>query len=58
MHYSIENIAALTGARRYGTQSAEIDRLLTDSRSLAFAETTLFFALRTKVGDGHRYIAD
>ena len=58
MLYSIENIAALTGAHRYGTQSAEIDRLLTDSRSLAFAETTLFFALRTKVGDGHRYIAD
>ncbi len=58
MHYSIENIAALTGARRFGTRNAYIDWLLTDSRSLAFAETTLFFALRTKVGDGHRYISD
>ena len=58
MHYSIENIAALTGARRYGNRNASIDWLLTDSRSLAFAETTLFFALRTKVGDGHRYIPD
>ena len=58
MHYAIENIAALTGARRYGSRSATIDWLLTDSRSLAFAETTLFFALRTKMGDGHRYIAD
>ena len=35
-----------------------IDWLLTDSRSLAFPESTLFFALRTRTGDGHRYIAD
>lgn len=58
MHYSIENIAALIGARRFGTKLSEIDWLLTDSRSLAFPETTLFFALRTKLGDGHQYIAD
>ena len=58
MHYNIENIAALTGARRFGSHTAEIDWLLTDSRSLAFPETTLFFALRTKLGDGHHYIAD
>ena len=32
--------------------------MLTDSRSLAFPETTLFFALRTPVGDGHKYIPD
>lgn len=58
MHYSIENITALIGARRFGTTEAAIDWLLTDSRSLAFAESTLFFALRTKLGDGHHYIAD
>lgn len=58
MHYTIDNITALIGARRYGSAFAEIDWLLTDSRSLAFAETTLFFALRTRVGDGHRYIED
>lgn len=58
MHYSIENIAALIGARHFGTTNAEIDWLLTDSRSLAFPETTLFFALRTKLGDGHHYIED
>lgn len=57
MHYSIENITALIGAHRYGNASAEIAWLLTDSRSLSFPETTLFFALRTKLGDGHRYIA-
>lgn len=58
MHYSVENIAALIGARRFGRMEAEISWLLTDSRSLAFPETTLFFALRTKLGDGHRYIGD
>ena len=58
MHYTIENITALIGARRFGSNATEIDWLLTDSRSLAFPETTLFFALRTKLGDGHRYIAD
>jgi len=58
MHYSIENIAALIGAHRYGNAISEIVWLLTDSRSLSFPETTLFFALRTKLGDGHRYIPD
>ena len=56
MPYSILKIATLVGAARYGTHEAEIDTLLTDSRSLAFPETTLFFALRTAVGDGHLYI--
>lgn len=58
MHYNIENITALIGARRFGSAPAEIDWLLTDSRSLAFPEATLFFAIRTKLGDGHRYIPD
>ena len=58
MHYTIDNITALIGARRFGTSPAVIDWLLTDSRSLAFPESTLFFALRTRLGDGHLYIAD
>ena len=58
MHYTIDNITALIGARRFGSAEARIDWLLTDSRSLAFPETTLFFALRTKLGDGHHYIAE
>lgn len=58
MHYTIDNITALIGARRFGSAEATIEWLLTDSRSLAFPETTLFFALRTKLGDGHHYIAD
>lgn len=55
---SIEKITALIGARRFGQAEGRIDWLLTDSRSLSFPEATLFFALRTRTGDGHRYIAD
>ncbi len=58
MTYSIEKIATLVGARRYGDHDANVRWLLTDSRSLCFPEETLFFALRTKRNDGHRYIDD
>lgn len=62
MYYTLEKVASLIGARRFGTaaarEEAHIDHLLTDSRSLAFPETTLFFALRTRRGDGHRYIPE
>ena len=58
MTYSIVTIATLIGARRYGSTDANIGWLLTDSRSLCFPEQTLFFALRTKRNDGHKYIDD
>ena len=58
MRYTIENVTALIRARRFGHSATQVEWLLTDSRSLVFPETTLFFALRTKVGDGHRYVAD
>ena len=58
MTYTIVKIATLIGARRYGEQDCTIGWLLTDSRSLCFPEQTLFFALRTKTGDGHRFIDD
>ena len=58
MTYSIVKIATLIGARRYGSTDANIGWLLTDSRSLCFPEQTLFFALRTKRNDGHKYIDD
>ncbi|MCR5680571.1 MAG: bifunctional UDP-N-acetylmuramoyl-tripeptide:D-alanyl-D-alanine ligase/alanine racemase, partial [Prevotella sp.] len=58
MTYSIEKIATLIGARRYGEAPATIGWLLTDSRSLCFPEQTLFFALRTQRNDGHKYIPE
>ncbi|MDE5782775.1 MAG: bifunctional UDP-N-acetylmuramoyl-tripeptide:D-alanyl-D-alanine ligase/alanine racemase [Prevotella sp.] len=56
MIYTIEKVTTLIGARRYGEAEASIGWLLTDSRSLCFPEQTLFFSLRTKRNDGHKYI--
>lgn len=46
MSSSIENIEKVLGAKRFGDRSAQIDWILTDSRSLCFPEETLFFALK------------
>ncbi|MBQ6085160.1 MAG: bifunctional UDP-N-acetylmuramoyl-tripeptide:D-alanyl-D-alanine ligase/alanine racemase [Bacteroidaceae bacterium] len=56
--YKISEITALTGAHQIGRHDQEIDWLLTDSRSLCFPESTLFFAIRTQRGDGHRFVLD
>lgn len=56
MTYSIEKVTTLIGAHRYGSADTLVRWLLTDSRSLIFPEETLFFALRTKVGNGARYV--
>ncbi len=37
--------------------SYTVSILLTDSRSLTYPEQSLFFALRTHTGDGHKYIS-
>lgn len=42
----------------FGDEALVIEHILTDSRSLCFPEGTLFFALKTRHGDGHRYISD
>lgn len=58
MPYSIDTIGTLIGAEHIGPHEGTVKWLLTDSRSLGFPEETLFFALVTKRGDGHRYIGD
>ena len=58
MRISIENITKLLNANRIGNNETEIDWMLTDSRSLCFAEESLFFALKSKRNDGHKYIPD
>jgi alanine racemase len=58
MTYSIEKVATLIGARRFGESETTVGWLLTDSRSLRFPEQTLFFALRTQRNDGHKYIPE
>ncbi|MBQ5839420.1 MAG: alanine racemase [Bacteroidaceae bacterium] len=54
----ITKIASLLGAQIVGNADISIEWLLTDSRSLCFAESTLFFAIRTECGDGHLYVKD
>lgn len=56
MPYTLEQIASYIDARIYGRKEMEVCRLLTDSRSLCFPESTLFFALESERNDGHRYI--
>ena len=56
MSYSIDEIAALISAQRFGDLEINIAWLLTDSRSLSFPEETLFFALTTQRNSGARYI--
>ena len=58
MSSTIEEIGSIIGAQCIGNTPASIDWILTDSRSLCFAEETLFFALKTKRNDGHKYIPD
>lgn len=58
MESDIRQIAGIIGASLAdNTHNHIITSLLTDSRDLTFPDSTLFFALRTAVNDGHRYIA-
>ena len=58
MIYTIERIATLIGAHRFGKSNAGIGFVLTDSRSLCFPEETLFFAIKSERNDGHNYILE
>lgn len=60
--YNLTQISEILGCPLRGNRLASantqpsVEYLLTDSRSLTFADQTLFFALVTAKGDGHRYI--
>ena len=56
MKYSIQEIAKIIRATHRTLNDGVIERLLIDSRMLSFPETTLFFALKTRTNDGHRYL--
>ena len=59
MQYTIQQIASiLRSDATLATPQSKVTRLLTDSRSLGFPEETLFFAIKTKHGDGHNYIEE
>ncbi len=56
--YTPQYIADTIGGILYGNPSevSEIRFLLTDSRKLVFAPSSLFFALKTSKNNGHNYI--
>ena len=54
---TIDEVGERLGAANVA-RHGEIRTLLTDSRELEDPEGTLFFAIRTKGNDGHRYIGD
>lgn len=58
MKYSIKEIAKVINAKTTKLQDAAISSLLIDSRRLSFPEKSLFFALKTKTNDGHKYIKE
>ncbi len=59
MQYNTEQIANIVEAEYIGAVGGRtVTRLLTDSRSLSFPEETLFFAIKTTHGNGHRYIEE
>ncbi|MBD5317123.1 MAG: bifunctional UDP-N-acetylmuramoyl-tripeptide:D-alanyl-D-alanine ligase/alanine racemase [Bacteroides sp.] len=60
MEYTIRDIARALSINPPAAPAAEakVSVLLTDSRSLVSAPDSIFFALRTPTGDGHRYLAE
>ena len=62
MVYNLSQISRIIGAQLKGNHMAsastqpQVQILLTDSRSLTYSDQTLFFALVTAKGDGHKYI--
>jgi alanine racemase len=60
MYYFAKDIARILNGTLQGggNPDAVIKHLLIDSRSLASAETSLFFALKGERHDGHKFIAD
>ena len=54
--YKLSEIAKITDGKLHGNGNQTIEHLLFDSRSHISSANSLFFAIRTKTGDGHKYI--
>jgi len=54
----LNKIAQIIGAIDTNVADAEINWLLTDSRTLSFPAESLFFAIQTQRNDGHNYITE
>lgn len=58
MNYTISHIAEILRLQWSAFPDYTVSILLTDSRSLTYPEETLFFAIRTRNNDGHRYLLE
>lgn len=60
MIYTIQKVAQILNGKIFQdpTPNALVEHLLIDSRQVAFAHSTLFFAIESKRRDGHDFIAD
>lgn len=57
LNYSISDIAIIVNGEIYAEdQNSEVQSIIFDSRRFVRGENALFVALKTKVGDGHKYI--
>ena len=58
MEYSIKDITAILDCNEVPFEELNVSLLLTDSRSLKSPAETLFFAIKSKSNDGHRFIEE
>ncbi len=58
MEYSIKDITTILNSNEVPFEDLNISLLLTDSRSLKSPAETLFFAIKSKSNDGHRFIEE
>lgn len=57
MGYSVDEIAKILKANE-NNDGRKVEILLTDSRSLTDPEKTLFFSIKTRNNDGHKYMRE
>ena len=59
-NYSIENIASIINGTMLSKSIGhdKIVHLLFDTRKIIFAESSLFFALKSNKNNGHKYLND
>lgn len=58
MEYSIKDITTILDCNEVPFEELNVSLLLTDSRSLKSPAETLFFAIKSKSNDGHRFIEE
>lgn len=58
MSYSLQHIARIIQADKIPSDERTVSYLLTDSRKLVFADTTLFFAIQGPRRNGHEFIPE